>query len=343
MKGASSDLCLWFGLFFLYLAVVVSAYDYEKGPVEKSKVERWRCPGLYCGRSEFNKTHYSGCGKCDRGWRVANNTHSICRECTETPPMYDWLFLAFHVVLVLVLHWMAVDLTAQRHKLDKTVLTLHLCAAVEVATAAILTILATQPVGQLSLTACRVNRLADWYTFFQNPTPNYEKTLNCTQEAVYPLYTMVFIFYALCGVLMLLMRPLLASKMLPRRGRSSVYAALYFLPILAVVQAVGGGLVYGAYPYIVLILSLISSAYHFACKLDQSVKALFVDCVKDLRNAVILFGHWLLHAFGLLAITQIKDPGLHLPLLSLVPVPALFYIVTAKFSQPDNFISEMNT
>jgi hypothetical protein len=274
---------------------------------------------------------------------VSNNTHSICQECTQSPFMYEWLFLAFHVVLVLVLHWMAIDLTAKRRKLTQAVFAVHICATTEVVTAAAITLLVTHPVGTLDIYACRVDRLSDWYTYFHNPNPNYEKTLNCTQEAVFPLYTMVFVFYALCGVLMLLMRPVLASKLLPRRGRSSVFAALYFLPILALIQAVGGGLVYAAYPYIVLILSLISSAFHFAFKLDQSAKSLVLGCAKETRNAVILFGHWLLHAFGILAITQIKDPGLHLPMLSLVPVPALFYIATSRFSDPENFMSDMNT
>ena len=52
------------------------------------------------------------------------------------------------------------------------------------------------------------------YFIQQNPNPNYEETLHCTQEAVYPLYTMIFIFYALCGILMLLVRPLLSSKVI---------------------------------------------------------------------------------------------------------------------------------
>ena len=190
--------------------------------------------------------------------------------------------------------------------------------------------------------ACRVQRLSDWYTYFHNPNPNYEKALNCTQEAVFPFFSMIFVFYGFCGLAMLLLRPLLASKLLPRRGRSSIYAALYFLPILALIQALGGGLIYYSFPYIVVILSLISSAFHFAFKLNQSVKALLLGCAKDARSAVIFLGHWLLHAFGIMAITQIKEPSLHLPLLALVPVPALFYIVTVRFSNPENFLSDSN-
>ena len=168
---------------------------------------------------------------------------------------------------------------------------------------------------------------SDWYTYFHNPTPNYEKTLNCTQEAVYPLFTMVFMFYVLCGVAMLVLRPFLTSKLLPRKGRTSIFAALYFLPILALIHAVGGGLVYFSYPYIVLILSLVSSAFHFAFKLDQTAKSLLLGCAKDSRSALILIGHWSLHAFGIIAIAQDRNHSFYFGswFLFLVPVPGKIF------------------
>lgn len=54
---------------------------------------------------------------------------------------------------------------------------------------------------------------------------------------------MVFVFYALGIVLMLLIRPLIVRKFLPKQGKFSIYAALYFYPILALLHAVGGGLI----------------------------------------------------------------------------------------------------
>ena len=157
---------------------MIQAYSYIDGPVEMTKVEDWHCPGLYCGRSLLNETHYTACGKCLRGWRVSNNTHSICHECSTEPKSQEWLFLAFHVVLVLVLHWIAIDMTAMRRKMTKAVLAVHIGATLEVGIAAIITLLVTNPTGHLKLHACRVNRLSDWYTYFHNPNPNYQKTLN---------------------------------------------------------------------------------------------------------------------------------------------------------------------
>nr|CAD7573491.1 unnamed protein product [Timema californicum] len=125
----------------------------------------------------------------------------------------------------------------------KEVFALHLSALVETAMAAVLTLLMSEPWGKLEVRSCRTQKLSDWYTLLHNPNPDYADTLHCTQEAVYPLYTMVFIFYALSIVLMLLIRPWLAGHFLPVYGKMSIYAALYFFPTLALIQAVLGGLI----------------------------------------------------------------------------------------------------
>lgn len=42
---------------------------------------------------------------------------------------------------------------------------------------------------------------------------------------------------------MLLIRPWVCSKYFPRRGRMSIYAAMYFIPILIFAHAIMGGLI----------------------------------------------------------------------------------------------------
>lgn len=54
---------------------------------------------------------------------------------------------------------------------------------------------------------------------------------------------MVLIFYALGIVIMLIIRPWLAHFFLPKIGKVTIYAALYFFPVLALLQAVFGGLI----------------------------------------------------------------------------------------------------
>ena len=127
------------------LVIPSESYTYEDRIIPKKEYELlgpFPCPGLYCGRTLFkkdNESYYSNCGKCDRGWRVGNNTHSLCEECLGTPNKNDWFFLAFHVIFVLVLHWVAIDFSARRRSFTKEVLLLHTCAFFEVSVAAVIT------------------------------------------------------------------------------------------------------------------------------------------------------------------------------------------------------------
>ena len=124
------------------IIIPIEGYSYEEGTITKEDYDAlgpFPCPGLYCGRTLINDSYYSECGKCDRGWRVGNNTYSICEKCFGTPTKNDWFFLAFHVIFVLVLHWFAIDFSAKRRSFTKEVLLLHACAFCEVSIAAIIT------------------------------------------------------------------------------------------------------------------------------------------------------------------------------------------------------------
>lgn len=66
-------------------------------------------------------------------------------------------------------------------------LVLHLTALLEVGLAGALALLSTHPFGSFEVRSCHVKSLSDWYTLLHNPSPNYERKVHCTQEAVYPL------------------------------------------------------------------------------------------------------------------------------------------------------------
>merc|ERR1711928_289362 len=104
-----------------------------------------------------------------------------------------------------------------------------------------------------------------------------------------------------------------------------------------------GGVVYYSYPYLTLLSSLVSCAAHFAFKLDQSLRSLLLSSITDSRNLTILLGHWALHAYGILAITELRQLSLHLSLLTLVPLPALFYILTARSQIPPGSATSTNS
>jgi len=56
----------------------------------------------------------------------------------------------------------------------------------------------------------------------------------------------------------------------------------------------------------------------------------------NVRSVTILLGHLTLHGYGIIAITELKDPPVHGPMLLLVVCPLLFYLMTNKFTDPDN-------
>lgn len=71
---------------------------------------------------------------------------------------------------------------------------------------------------------------------------------------------------------------------------------------------------------------------------------LFCKFFKDLlvrkKRLVVLFSHWLLHAYGIISISKLDKLEQDLPLLALVPAPALFYLLTAKYTEPSRILSE---
>ena len=72
----------------------------------------------------------------------------------------------------------------------------------------------------------------------------------------------------------------------------------------------------------------------------QTMLFLLLSSVSDLRNVLILLGHWALHAYGIIALTQLTDPVFHISLMALVPLPAVFYILTARFTDPNKLHTE---
>ncbi|XP_017295067.1 JNK1/MAPK8-associated membrane protein [Kryptolebias marmoratus] len=294
------------------------------------------CPGLYCGRIMVNGSVEGECGVCPRGER--SNFQKVCERCAESPELYDWLYLGFMAMLPLVLHWFFIEWYSG--KKSSSALLQHVTAMLECSVSAVVTLLLADPVGNLSIRSCRVKELSDWYTMLYNPSPDYVNTLHCTQEAVYPLYTIVLIYYAFCLVMMMMLRPLLVKKIACGLGKSdrfrSIYAALYFFPIITVLQAVGGGLLYYAFPYIILVLSLVTLAVYMSASEIQSFQTLLAKK----KRLVVLLSHWLLHAYGIISISLLDRLELSLPLLALVPGPTLFYIATAKFTKPSRILAE---
>uniref|UniRef100_A0A1B0BPL5 JNK1/MAPK8-associated membrane protein n=1 Tax=Glossina palpalis gambiensis TaxID=67801 RepID=A0A1B0BPL5_9MUSC len=245
-----------------------------------------RCPGLYCGRQRLENNTWSECGACPRGFRVIESYE--CTRCKDDLDAYSWFYLGFMAMLPLMMHCFFIDLDAKDRKFSRKQLILTSCALAETIIAALFSILLMEPMGQFRLYACPVNKFSDWYTLFYNPTPNYEKLLHCTQEAVYPLQTIVLVFYFLCLINMCVIRPLVSTAC-KIRGKAPIYAALYFLPLLTFLHALACGLIFYSFPYLSIAMSMISNAIHYSMKLDQSFKALVRSSLMEIKNFVIIY------------------------------------------------------
>ncbi|XP_002001191.3 JNK1/MAPK8-associated membrane protein [Drosophila mojavensis] len=287
-----------------------------------------RCPGLYCGKSLQENGTWSNCGVCPRGTRV--NASFACTPCRDELTSYSWLYLCFMSMLPFMMHCFFIDMDAKDRKFSRKQLILTASAFVEVALSALMAILFMEPMWELSLYACEVRKLTDWYTLFYNPNPNYETTYHCTQEAVYPLQTIVLVYYFLCLLNMFLIRPIVSSTF-DVRSKAPIYSALYFMPLLTLIHGTCCGLIYYSFPYLSIAMSMVANAIHYSLKLDQTQKALLLSSVWDVKNAVIITVHWLLLAFGICSLNY------HYALLCLVPFPSMFYIMTVHFTDPGEF------
>nr|CAG4648162.1 EOG090X0BGA [Moina brachiata]SVE93202.1 EOG090X0BGA [Moina brachiata] len=316
---------------------LVFSYYFDKGNVTVLT----KCPGYYCGRqliaNDENGTVWGPCGACPRSYRV--NTSWACSECTDSPSVYDWMYISFMALLGLLSQWYCIELLLSTPQFTLKSLTTHMSALLESLMSIFITLLVHEPYGQLSLKSCTVVRLADWYTVFHNPNPNYEEVLQCAQEAVYPLYSLVFVHYGLCVLMLLLVRPWVHKifHVVDHEASRPIYAALYLFPTLTLIHGLAAGLIYYAFPYIIILLSLMSHAFHFASRADQSWRALLQETISNFHNLTVVVGHWVLHGFGLVALTMWVQPQLLATILILVPLPTLLYVVLSRFTDPVKF------
>ena len=159
---------------------------------------------------------------------------SECVLCSDTLTLQDWLYLLFMAILLLLIEWYIVDRCVRRRDLPLEVLALHGSSLLETAAASLLSVVIMSDSDKwFSVSGCRVTRIADWYTVFWNP-----RHVSCTQEAVYPLFSMVFIFYALSLALLLLLRPLVVLRSRDSNAYKTIYLTLYVIPALAFTHSV---------------------------------------------------------------------------------------------------------
>ncbi|KPM06055.1 JNK1/MAPK8-associated membrane protein-like protein [Sarcoptes scabiei] len=148
------------------------------------------CPGLYCGRIWSNGS-FGDCSACPRGYR--SDSQHLCQLCENDLQLYDWIYLSFMVVIFVLIQLYFIDCSTRSTRINLISLLLYVAIVFETVLAAISSLIAFCRDWNFHLKTCGVKSFSDWYTLFYNPSLN--RNFNCTHEAVYPLYSIVFLFY----------------------------------------------------------------------------------------------------------------------------------------------------
>ncbi len=313
------------------------------------------------------------CGKCPRGSRV-NPGSGYCETCSEDPTLYDWLYLSSMLVILFFCHVVVIDWTLRKK------FTLHLqslkddgnketnkkqccliillskifspktkfhcavilfsCVAVELSLSVMATLLITHPFGQMSFKTCGSSSIADWYPIFFNAKINFTTTLYCTQEVVYPLYSIVLLFFCCDLLLVLLIRPVVTWNMAACRGVDMAsYIALYFIPLLVFIHAIGAGILYYSFPYLFLILSVVSVAFNLCIEYSRCSSSILKMCAPPPpRLVAMVILHWGLHIFAIISVARNESLAHIGKLIILTPLPTLFFFFTVRFTDPAHIL-----
>uniref|UniRef100_A0A5S6R4L4 Seipin n=1 Tax=Trichuris muris TaxID=70415 RepID=A0A5S6R4L4_TRIMR len=296
------------------------------------------CPGDYCGHTVLDASgNLSDCGACPWGTRV--DKHGVCVRCKLDPTMYDWLYLSFMAILPFLHHCAFARMTMNRKQLSSRVIGSQiLSSAVECTLAALLSLLMVDPFGSLCLRTCGVQRMADWYTVFYNPVINYRETIHCTQEAVYPLYFLPFLYYLLSLAAMIVVRPSLLYAFSVKKDDVSdaIYAALYVYPALIVMHAVFCGLIYFSFPFALLLVAVCLNAVHLALYPEQNARAILKQAWQSKQNLAFAATLLFLYTDAILSIGALPAAWWTYLAFLFLPVPTIFYLLTVKFTDPSN-------
>uniref|UniRef100_A0AC34QV06 Uncharacterized protein n=2 Tax=Panagrolaimus sp. JU765 TaxID=591449 RepID=A0AC34QV06_9BILA len=319
--------------------------------MEKPGLTNINCPG-FCGKILLNISNheefYSDCTACPWGTRVTNNFK--CNECTNLIQNYDLLFLIFHGLIPFLINSCFIRSYSfgpkKQRKISRIWIGLQfLSAALESSLGFIFTLLIFKPYGSLKIFTCQKHFLFEWYPMFYNPTINYTKTLKCSSELVYPMFSFPFANLAFNLLNLLILRTFLyliahfkSEKKLPSEP---FYAVLWTLPLISLVHSICSGLIYYSFPYIMLLTSLTLTAFHFAYEGRKNIKQLLQIIFTEPENFITMIIHMALFGFSLYSIylsvpnyfllSKTKIYGL---IGAMLPLPSIFYILTVKLTIP---------
>uniref|UniRef100_H2YRZ5 JNK1/MAPK8-associated membrane protein n=1 Tax=Ciona savignyi TaxID=51511 RepID=H2YRZ5_CIOSA len=301
------------------------------------------CTGRYCGRIKNDTNVWGECTACPIGFRT--DELKLCQKCVNSPELYHWMYLGFMAILPLSLNWLCI-LSNYSVWSSPAVIVQMISSFIESCMAALFALLVYEPKGSLNLVSCPVVQISDWYTVFFNPTVKYTTTIFCGQEAVYPLYSIIFVCYLLSLGLMVVIRPI-AYYLIPRNLRTkmytkTLYATLYLHPILVAIHAVFAGLIYYSFPYLTVLATMVAMVkYYVGCD-AMTIQSIFGQGRG--QHIFVLIWHLLVLCAAVIPIILTSYPALtfqNLLFLLCTPFPLVFFLLTEHFSDPKNIAHEM--
>ncbi|CAD5226404.1 unnamed protein product [Bursaphelenchus okinawaensis] len=304
------------------------------------------CPG-FCGRVLINATEYSQCQACPWGTRALDSYE--CRPCHNPLTSYDYSYLVFHVITSFFINSIFIRLYAKtiqnRSKRSRETpffwqLMQMLCAITESTLALLLSFLAFEPHGQLSLNGCRKGRIAEWYSFLYNPVVHRGLIIKCSSEVVYPLISLPFLIHLLSLLNLFVFRSILYG--VAQRCRRSIspapfYAQLWTLPIMGLINGVMAGLLYYSFAHIVVFMALVSNAVHLASEGRKGVLELLKIIFTSAERILTIGTDMGLFGFGVFALYfQLMPTSWHgwVAFILTLPLPLVFYCLTVRLTEP---------
>ncbi|CAP29295.1 Protein CBR-JAMP-1 [Caenorhabditis briggsae] len=296
----------------------------------------------FCGRS-FISTNYSEeatstsslsqCGACSFGYR--SNATSICVPCETPLQAYDWMYLLFIALLPLLLHMQFIRVARKYCRTRYYEVSEYLCVILENVIACVISVLIYPPRFSFFLNGCEKTGLKEWYPACYNPKIGYTKTMRCTYEVVFPLYSITFVHHMILMGAIFTLRSILYCAMLYKAYNAKpYYLAIVSVPLLVMIHSVLSGLIFYSFPYILLIGSLWAMCFHLALEGKRPLKEMIVRLATSPTHWVFLTITMLMLSFGVVALITPLDIQYRWSLLCLVPVPLVFYLITIPFSNP---------
>lgn len=292
------------------------------------------CPGFYCGKISINGT----CGACEKGY--ISDSSSICIKCFQKLLLYDWLFLGFIIIQPIIFNFYFTVKLSIKLKSNSKLWILRLFMFCKSLLSFLISLMLFEPVGMLQITKCSTNRLSDWYTMFYNPKLDFVNTVYCTQEAVYPLKSLVVTFYCISILMTVAIRPLIILFVI--RDSSwfkSIYYTLYLYPVLTILYFAFGGTWYYSYGYIIFVTAIVVSAGLFSTLLLQNLPTMTIGSVVKAtfmrpQNFLLVGCTWLALFYGIISITELRHPTYYGLLFAVIPLPYVLFCLSLHFTNP---------